>query len=96
MTFLYHDSNKWNRGWRDFVPFEMPNSIDQMLKQRRKRAMPSQNFDFTPTSSEGTTQLDNLIKANNSLDRVPNDSVPKFERFITVMRDLDKEPAFNK
>ena len=96
MTFLYHDSNKWNRGWRDFVPFEMPNSIDQMLKQRRKRAMSPKNFDFTPTSSEGTTQLDNLIKANKSLDRMPSESVPKFERFITVMRDLDKEPAFNK
>ena len=24
MTFLYHDSNRWDRGWRDFVPFEFP------------------------------------------------------------------------
>ena len=24
MTFLYHDSERWDRGWRDFVPFEFP------------------------------------------------------------------------
>jgi len=24
MTFLYHDSDQTTRGWRDFVPFELP------------------------------------------------------------------------
>ena len=24
MTFLYHDSNRIERGWRDFVPVELP------------------------------------------------------------------------
>ena len=31
MTFLYHESDKTNRGWRDFVPVEFPQKIDAML-----------------------------------------------------------------
>jgi len=26
MTFLYHDSNRTDRGWRDFIPIELPQS----------------------------------------------------------------------
>ena len=29
MTFLYHDSDRMDRGWRDFVPIEMPAFMDK-------------------------------------------------------------------
>jgi len=29
MTFLYHDSDRTTRGWRDFVPIELPQSSQQ-------------------------------------------------------------------
>ena len=32
MTFLYHDSNKWERGWRDFIPVEMPQWADAVIR----------------------------------------------------------------
>ena len=38
MTFLYHDSDRVDRGWRDFVPLELPPYAQAIPTQSRLQA----------------------------------------------------------
>ncbi len=46
MTFLYHDSDRTTRGWRDFIPLELPGFLEQATNNTRSAAMA--NTSHTP------------------------------------------------
>ncbi len=79
------------------MPVEMPGWADKALSARRRpRAAPASLVNKSNSGSDPADALSSVLAEPVKVESVSSYPVPKFNRFITVMRDLDKDFSNNK